>query len=226
MPAWLASLRFAVHCEFGIFCLPTTSTVHTDPPFSPAAERNKAPILDALAALLPSEARVLEVASGTGQHAAHFAAHQPGWQWQPTDVDTATLPGIAAHCAGLLNVRPPLLLDVLAPWPAVLGMFNAVYCANMLHISPWVTCAALMDGAANRLVADGHLVLYGPFIVEGEPTAPSNLAFDADLRARDPRWGVRRLADVVDAAAAAGLSFEQRLPMPANNLLLAFRRLP
>jgi SAM-dependent methyltransferase len=199
-------------------------TASTQAPFSPAADRNKAPILEALRGWLPTEARVLEVASGTGQHAAHFAAHQPGWQWQPTDGDATALPGIGAHCAGLPNVRTPLHLDVLAPWPDALGTFDAVYCANMLHISPWATCAALMSGAAKHLAIDGQLVLYGPFVIDGEPTAPSNLAFDADLRARNPRWGLRRLADVAEAAAAVGLAFEQRLPMPANNQLLAFRR--
>lgn len=204
----------------------TPQTVHTAPPFSPAADRNKTPILAALQALLPSTACVLEVASGTGQHAAHFAAHQPGWQWQPTDGDAAALPGIAAHGVGLPNVLVPLHLDVLAPWPDALGSFDAVYCANMLHISPWPTCAALMRGAADHLVADGQLLLYGPFVVDDEPTAASNQAFDADLRARDPRWGLRRLADVIDTASAHGLVFDQRLPMPANNLLLVFRRQP
>ncbi|WP_374564666.1 DUF938 domain-containing protein [Ideonella sp.] len=198
----------------------------TPPPFSPAADRNKAPIFDALRPLLPRAARVLEVASGTGQHAAHFAAHQPGWQWQPTDGDAAALPGIGAQSVGLANVLAPLHLDVLAPWPATLGMFDAVYCANMLHISPWPTCAALMRGVAAHLVAGGPLLLYGPFVVDDEPTAPSNLAFDADLRARDARWGLRRLAEVTDTASAHGLAFAQRLPMPANNLLLVFRRQP
>jgi SAM-dependent methyltransferase len=199
--------------------------VQLEPPFSPAADRNKTPILDALRGWLPAEARVLEVASGTGQHAAHFAAHQPGWQWQPTDGDATALAGIAAHCAGLPNVHAPLHLDVLAPWPDALATFDAVYCANMLHISPWATCAALMSGAARHLATEGQLVVYGPFLIDGEPTAQSNLAFDADLRARDPRWGLRRLADVVEAAAAVGLAFDRRLPMPANNQLLAFRRL-
>lgn len=198
--------------------------MHTELRVSPAAERNKAPILEALRALLPADARALEIASGTGQHAAHFAKEQPGWQWQPTDADASALPGIAAHAQKLANVNAPLQLDVLAPWPAELGRFDAVYCANMLHISPWATCEALMAGAASHLVDGGRLVLYGPFIVEGEPTAPSNLAFDADLQQRDPRWGLRTLSAVVQAAAAAGLAFEQRTAMPANNLLLVFRR--
>ena len=198
---------------------------HATPPFSPAAERNKAPILDVLNAVLPGAARVLEIASGTGQHAAHFAAARPDWDWQPSDGDAQALPGIAATCAGLANVHPPLALDVLAdPWPAALSMFDAVYCANLLHIAPWPCCAALMRGAARHLVAGGALVLYGPYLVDGEPTAASNLAFDADLRARNPAWGLRRLADVVAAAQAAGFALERRVAMPANNLTLALRR--
>jgi len=194
-------------------------------PFSPAAERNQAPILEVLRRVLPPEAAVLEIASGTGQHAAHFAAAQPGWHWQPSDGDAASLPSIAGRCAGLANVRPPVQLDVLAsPWPPSLGHFDAVYCANMLHISPWATCAALMHGAAGQLAAQGQLVVYGPFIVDGETTAPSNLAFDADLKRRDPRWGLRRLAQVIEEATAAGLGFERRFDMPANNLALVFRR--
>jgi Protein of unknown function (DUF938) len=194
--------------------------------FSPAAERNKAPILEVLGRVLPSTATVLEVASGSGQHAAHFAAAHPGWEWQPTDGDANALASIASCTASLVNVRPPLLLDVLAvPWPASLGPFDAVYCANMLHIAEWATCAALMEGAAARLVRAGVLVTYGPYLVDGEETAPGNVAFDADLRRRNPAWGVRRLADVVDAAERAGLRFEQRFDMPANNLLLVFRRM-
>jgi SAM-dependent methyltransferase len=194
------------------------------PPFSPAAERNRAPILAVLRRLLPREANVLEIAAGTGQHAAHFAAAEPGWQWQPTDADERALPGIAGHTAGLPLVQPPRHLDLLssAPWPGAPRSFDAVYCANMLHISPWATCAALMHGAAARLKPGGRLVLYGPFLVDGEVPAPSNLAFDADLRRRDPAWGLRRLAAVQAEALAAGLAFNQRIDMPANNLVLVF----
>lgn len=193
--------------------------------FSAAADRNKAPILEVLARVLPPNAAVLEIASGTGQHAAHFAAAQAGWNWQPTDAQAQALPSIAARCAELANVRPPLELDVLAlPWPQALGRFEAVYCANMLHIAPWATCAALMQGAARHLVAGGALVLYGPYFVDGEPTAPGNMAFDADLRARNPHWGLRRVADVVQEGQVAGMAFERRFDMPANNLTLVFRR--
>jgi hypothetical protein len=190
---------------------------------SPAAERNKAPILEALSRVLPEPAAVLEIASGTGQHAAHFAAARSAWSWQPTDADASALASIASRTASLANVRAPLLLDVLAPWPESLGRFDALYCANLLHIAEWPACAALMGGAARHLVAAGALVLYGPYVVDGEPAAPGNTAFDADLRERNPAWGLRRLADVVDAAERAGLTFERRFDMPANNLMLVFR---
>ena len=193
--------------------------------WSAAADRNKEPILAVLTRVLPGAATVLEIASGTGQHAAHFAAARSAWNWQPTDTDVASLPLIASHTDALPNARAPLALNVLAPrWPESLGRFDAVYCANMLHIAKWAACAGLMAGAARHLVQAGALVLYGPYLVEGEPTAPSNVAFDADLRRRNPAWGLRRLGDVVDAAEAAGLAFEQRVDMPANNLVLVFRR--
>jgi SAM-dependent methyltransferase len=199
--------------------------LHDDLPFSPAAERNKQPILDVLRGVLPARARVLEIASGTGQHAAHFAAACPGWTWQPSDVNAAALPAIAQRCAGLRNVLAPLQLDVLAPspWPTT-QLVDAAYCANMLHASPWPTCAGLMRVASRHLAVGGRLILYGPLIIDGDPTAPSNLQFDADLRARDATWGLRRLADVVAQAEAAGLALQQRIAMPSNNLMLVFIR--
>ena len=192
---------------------------------SPASERNGGPILAQLQRLLPERCTVLEVASGTGQHAAHFTAEMPGWTWQPTDGDAAALPGIAARCADRAQVLAPLHLDVLSPaWPVAPTAFDALYCANMLHISPWATCAALMQGAARHLRPGGVLALYGPYLVDGEPTAQGNLAFDADLRGRDPRWGLRRLEDVVQAAARERLAIVKRVAMPANNLVLVFER--
>ena len=193
-------------------------------PFSPAAERNSGPVLHALAPLLPAHARVLEVASGTGQHAAFFAAQQPGWQWQPTEADAAALSTIAARCAGLPGVLPPQVLNVRAqPWPFAAGSFDAVYVANLLHIAPWPATLALMTGAAAVLKAGCVLVVYGPFVVDGQPLAPSNAAFDADLRQRNPLWGLRALHSVQQQALQAGLRHEQTLQMPANNLLLVFR---
>jgi len=192
---------------------------------SAAAERNRAPILAVLERLLPAHGVALEIASGSGQHAAHFAAALPGWQWQPSDGDASSLSSIDAWCAGLANVRPALAFDVMqAPWPGVPERVDLIFCANMLHISPWPTTAALMQGAARHLASDGLLVVYGPFVVDGTPTAASNAAFDADLRARDPAWGLRRLADVVREAEAAGLALCERAAMPANNLLLVFAR--
>jgi len=192
---------------------------------SAAAERNRAPILAALERWLPARGSALEIASGTGQHAAHFATALAGWQWQPTDADPAALASIDAWCAGLANVRPALRLDVLAtPWQCVPAQVDAIFCANMLHIAPWPTCAALMQGAGRHLAPGGLLVLYGPYVVDGEPTAPSNLAFDADLRARNAAWGLRRLADVLAEAQGAGLALRARETMPANNLLLVLGR--
>jgi SAM-dependent methyltransferase len=194
---------------------------------SPAAERNKRPILDVLRKVLPARGKALEIASGTGQHAAWFAAALPGWVWQPTDADESALPGIAAWTSHLTNVRPPIVLDVMAPqWPAqgppFAGPFDAVYCANMLHISPWPTCAALMQGCARHLAPGGVLVTYGPYLENDVPTAPSNAAFDESLRARDPAWGIRRVEDVAREAQRAGLALRERHEMPANNLLLVF----
>lgn len=191
---------------------------------SPAAERNRGPLLEVLQATLPQRGSLLEIASGTGEHAAHFAAHLPQWAWQPSDVEPAAFASIQAWTAGLANVRAPLQLDVTAPnWPLA-GRVDAMFCANLLHIAPWAVCAALMQGAARHLAIDGVLITYGPYKVEGEPLAPGNQAFDADLRARNSAWGLRWLHDVAAAAEAAGLRLEQRIAMPANNLSLVWRR--
>jgi hypothetical protein len=197
------------------------------PQHSPAADRNKQPIVDVLRHLLPARGTALEIASGTGQHVAWFAAALPGWTWQPTDFDAAALLSIDAHVAqaGLTNVRPPLQLDVTAAqWPVRGQVFDAIYCANMLHISPWATCAGLMAGAARHLAPQGVLVTYGPYLEDDVPTAPGNLQFDESLRARDPAWGIRRLEDVEREAQRAGLALRERHAMPANNLLLLFGR--
>jgi SAM-dependent methyltransferase len=191
---------------------------------SPAAERNQRPILEQLLRLLPASGRALEIASGSGQHAAFFATGLPGWQWQPSDPQPQALASIAAWADGLANVAAPIELDVLrTPWP-VAGSFDAIFCANMLHISPWGTCAALMQGAASHLAPQGQLITYGPYFVDGEQAAPSNLAFDADLRSRNAAWGLRRLSQVAAAAADAGLVLRESVLMPANNRLLVFGR--
>jgi len=200
-------------------------------PRSAAAERNRDPILTVLRTLLAPSGQALEIASGTGQHAAHFASALPGWTWQPSDRTDAGFAAIRgwAEQTGAANVLPPRRLDVLdADWPSdgapfASGAFDLVYVANLLHISPWSSCAALMRGAARHLAPGGALVIYGPFIEADVPTAPSNLAFDADLRQRDPAWGLRRLQDVRHAAQAAGLALSARHALPANNLLLVLR---
>lgn len=192
---------------------------------APAAERNKDPILEVLRAALPSQGTVLEVASGTGQHVVHFAAALPALKWQPSDPDADARASIAAWTAerGLSNVSGPLALDVLQdPWPV--AQADAVLCINMIHISPWEATEALMKGSAASLPAGGPLVLYGPYRQGGSHTAPSNEAFDADLRARNPAWGVRDLEAVVGLAASVGLLLERVVAMPANNLCVVLRR--
>jgi Protein of unknown function (DUF938) len=195
---------------------------------SPAADRNKQPILDALRRWLPAQGTALEVACGTGQHACHLAAGLPGWTWWPTDPDPGALASTAAWAAdaALPGLQAPQRLDVTAePWPlARPAAPDLVFCANMIHIAPWAACVGLLRGAAARLAPTGALVLYGPFLGTGEPDAAGNLAFDADLRQRHATWGVRQLGDVQAEAARAGLQLADRAPMPANNLMLLFRR--
>ncbi len=257
--------------EFQLYMPPTA--------FSAAADRNKAHILTTLQTVLPPQGSALEVASGTGQHVAWFAAGLPGWTWQPTDARPEALASIAAYTGQspheetpgrsqvssspsggltqggrfggtheetpgrsqvssspsggltqggrfggtLANVHPPLLLDVMAPqWLPADQQFDLIYCANMLHIAPWPVCAALMAGSARHLAPGGVLVTYGPYLEDGVPTSPGNLAFDVSLRTDNPAWGIRRREDVEAAAAQAGLHLRQRHAMPANNLLLVW----
>ena len=195
--------------------------------YSTAAERNKHPILDVLRQALPAQGHALEIASGTGQHVAWFAAHLPQWSWQPSDAVADAFSSIESQVAqqGLANVQRPVRLDVTGPvWPVGDSVFDLVYCANMLHISPWPTCAALMQGCARHLAADGVLVTYGPYLEADVPTAEGNRAFDQSLRARNPAWGIRQREDVEQIAADAGLRLASRHAMPANNLLLVWAR--
>ncbi len=190
---------------------------------SPACERNGPPIAAQLQRMLPGHGLLLEIASGTGQHAACCSAALPAWQWQPTDRDAADFASIAAWCAGLPRVRPALTLDVLSPlWHGVPAEVDALFCANLLHIAPWACTAALMQGAARHLARGGVLITYGPYLEDSVPTSPGNLDFDADLQARNPAWGLRRLTDVAAQAQAAGLHLRERVAMPANNLLLVW----
>ncbi|WP_043285508.1 DUF938 domain-containing protein [Paraburkholderia oxyphila] len=194
---------------------------------APAAARNAAPILEVLRGALPARGTVLEIASGTGQHAAHFAAALPGIEWQPSDADPRARASIAAWRAhtGFANLREPLDLDVRRePWPV--AAVDAIVCINMIHIAPWEAAVALMKGAGARIAAGGALVLYGPYRRGGAHTAPSNEAFDADLRARDPAWGVRDLEAVEALAQAEGFVCEAVVPMPANNFSVVFRKQP
>ncbi len=191
--------------------------------FAPAAARNRDPILAVLRRVLPARGTVLEVASGTGEHCAHFAAALPGLDWQPTDPDAQSRASIDAWCAGLGNVRPALALDAAAAeWP-VAGA-AAVLCINMIHIAPPEATGGLMRGAGRVLEAGAPLVLYGPFRRAGVPTAPSNEAFDHSLRARDPRWGLRQLEEVAAEAARVGFGAPEVTEMPANNLAVVFRK--
>jgi SAM-dependent methyltransferase len=193
---------------------------------SPSTARNRESILEVLKPRLPADSRVLEVASGAGEHAVFLAAALPGVRWQPTDRDDEALASARAWQAasGLQNLMPPVRLDAadLASWP--LGPFEAVVCINMVHISPWAATEGLMAGAARGLTAGGRLFLYGPYVEAGVETVPSNLAFDASLKSRDPAWGLRDLADVTALAAASGLSFAERIAMPANNLIVVFEK--
>ncbi|HWP67297.1 MAG TPA: DUF938 domain-containing protein [Candidatus Limnocylindria bacterium] len=191
--------------------------------YAAATERNRAPILDVLRRVLPERGLVLEVASGTGEHARAFAAALPALRWQPSDCDPEARASIAAWCAKLPNVAPPLALDATdEPWPVERA--DAVVCINMIHIAPWAACEGLMRGAGRVLPPGGVLYLYGPFRLGGAHTAPSNAAFDAQLRAQHPAWGVRDLEDVVACAEAHGLRLRARVAMPANNQSVIFSR--
>jgi SAM-dependent methyltransferase len=192
---------------------------------SPSVARNRDPILSVLRRVLPRTGQVLEIASGTGEHAVHFAAALPHLMWQPTDRDDQALKSIAAHRAasGLPNLLAPLVLDAAAPeWPV--GRADAIVAINMVHISPWRATQGLMAGAGHILPPGGVLYLYGAYKENGANTAPSNEAFDLDLRRRNPEWGVRNLEVVADLARKHGLGLVERVQMPANNLSLVFRR--
>lgn len=191
---------------------------------SPAAARNVEPIGDVLAEWLPSSGLVLEVASGSGEHALAFARRFPHLKWQPSDPDAAALASVETWRAeeGPRNLLPPVRLDVAErEWPVTVA--DAVLSINMVHISPWEASLGLLDGAARLLAAGGPLILYGPWIVDGEPTAPSNLLFDADLKRRNASWGLRRVAAFAEEAAKRGLALDAERAMPANNRMLLFR---
>jgi SAM-dependent methyltransferase len=192
-----------------------------------ATERNREPLLAVLRDVLPASGTVLEVASGTGQHAVFFARAFPGLTWQPTDLEPESLQSIAAWRdeEALPNLLPPLPLDASSDaWPV--SSADVILNVNMIHISPWACCQGLMRGAGRVLPPGGCLIMYGPYFVEGRETAPSNLAFDATLRGRNEAWGVRQLGAVTAEAARHGLERERVVDMPSNNLTLVFRKQP
>jgi SAM-dependent methyltransferase len=192
---------------------------------APATERNREPIAALLRELLPRDGLLLEIAAGTGEHAAYLAPLFPGLTWQPSDPDPAALTSIEAWQAdsGADNLLPPVFLDAASStWP--IGRADAILCINMVHISPWSATEGLMRGAARLLPPGGPLILYGPYRRAGVPTAPSNEAFDESLRGRNPDWGLRTLQAVSAEAEASGLTLERVVEMPANNLTVVFTR--
>ena len=193
----------------------------------PAPERNKQPILSVLQRVLPAQGRLLELASGTGQHASYFAEQMPGWTFQPSDLDAANLASIGAWVqgSGLSNLLEPVRIDVCSDDWGV-SPANAIYSANLIHIAPWEAAVGLLRGAARHLLPDGVVILYGPYRIAGQHTAPSNESFDEDLKRRDPRFGVRDLEAIADLAAQHGLELRERVAMPANNQTLLLRRRP
>lgn len=191
---------------------------------APAAMGNREPIAEVLSDWLPEKGTVLEVASGTGEHAVWFAERFPNLDWQPSDIHPAALTSIRAwrKASSLPNVREPVVIDASSPdWPV--DSADAVLNINMAHISPWNASLGLIAGSARILPKGGPLILYGPWLKDDIETVPSNLAFDADLKARDPEWGLRRVEDFAAAADASGLRLVEWRKMPANNLMILFR---
>lgn len=193
--------------------------------FAPAADRNRAPILEVLERELPQRGLVLEVASGTGQHAVSFAKSLTHLRWQPSDPDAAFRHSITRwiDLEHLGNVNVPIALDVrLQPWPITAA--DAIVCINMVHITPWEATLGLFAGAGQVLSPGSLLYLYGPYRRGGQHTAPSNASFDSDLRGRDPEWGVRDVEAIAAVAGDTGFDLAKTVAMPANNLSLIFRK--
>jgi hypothetical protein len=192
---------------------------------APAALRNREPIAEVLSEWLPESGLVLEIASGSGEHVVYFAERFPALEWQPSDIHPDALSSIAAWRAqaGLANVRAPFAMDAASiHWP--IDRATAILSINMVHISPWKSALGLLDGAARLLEPGAPLIMYGPWLKADIPTAPSNLDFDADLKRRDPEWGLRKVEEFATESEARGLRLEATRVMPANNLMLLFRR--
>ena len=198
----------------------------TDPRrHAPATLRNRQAIAEQLKTALPASGRVLEIASGTGEHVSFFAGLFPRLDWQPSEPDPMLRQSIVAYGqdSGLANLAPPLDLDVTRrPWPV--EAVAAILCVNLLHIAPWAVTEALMAGAGEALPPGAPLMIYGPFMREGRHTAESNAAFDRGLRAENPAWGVREMEAVEDLAKQHGLALADVAAMPANNFFLRFER--
>ena len=191
--------------------------------YIPAVQSNRGPILDVLREVLPAAGTLLEIGSGTGEHAAWFAPLFPGLIWQPSEPDRDFHASIRAWSAGIESIRPPLALDARDDdWG--IAAADAIVCINVIHIAPWAVAQGLMRGAGRLLAPDGPLCLYGPYMRDGRHTAPSNAAFDRFLRDQDPDWGVRDLAAVTAEAKANGLALDRVVEMPANNLSVILRR--
>jgi cyclopropane fatty-acyl-phospholipid synthase-like methyltransferase len=193
-------------------------------PFSSAADRNRHPICEELSRLMPGKAKVLEIGSGTGQHAVHMTRALAGLTWQPTDLED-NIPGLAARFSleGNERILPVIELDVLADaWPDV--RYDAAYSANTAHIMSWPAVVAMFGGLQASLLSGARFFLYGPFNIDGQFTAESNRQFDSGLRSSNPHMGLRDMADMERLANDNGMQLEDRITMPANNFLLVFRK--
>ncbi len=211
--------------DSGLYLLATMTRAHDDLPHAPATARNRDAILAVLGRVLPPSGTLLEVASGTGEHAAYLAPRLAGLTWQPSDADADAVDMIGRRVAavGAANLLAPLRLDVCAEtWP--IRQADAVVCVNMIHISPWAAAAGLMRGAGRMLAEGGILYLYGPYKIGSHHTAPSNAAFDDSLRRRNADWGVRDLEAVTDEAQSNGFTLTETVTMPANNLSVIFKK--
>jgi len=201
---------------------------------APAADRNKEPILEKLREILPASAtKILEIASGTGQHVTHFAKAFPHITWQPTEYDPSNLQSIQAYIdhEGLSNVKSPVVVDITKPideWPKAVptdgGCLDGIYCANMIHISPWACSIGLFSSASRLLKPSGLLITYGPYAIDGVLSPESNIQFNQGLKRQNPEWGIRDTKDLIQLAHANHLQFQVKYDMPANNKILVFKK--
>jgi hypothetical protein len=193
---------------------------------APAVQRNREPILAVLRDYFPASGTVLELASGTGEHGYFFCTHFPGLSWQPSDVDPVNLASIDAwrESSAVPNLRSALSIDLKQLQTLPTTIYDAAFCANLVHIAPWEVCKNLMRVVGSALKAGAPFVMYGPYKVNGQHTAESNVAFEQWLWNQDPEFGVRDMADVIEQASAQALAFVACIPMPANNFCLVFKK--